>query len=191
MSLVLIFSFFVSEVSAVSSDSLLNAYKNYISQGSTPTVPTPVPVIEKISPPIVAPVVNTVVAPALPTVPPKIITPPTTSAPITNVSETTLTSALQKLLSKQEFVDQLRGSQGPQGNTGPQGPAGPTGLTTTNPNSYPAIVYTAPPNPAANFSGASFFSATNLSSNEFTTNILKGTTLTISGIVEVPLSQEV
>lgn len=49
--LVFIFSFFVSEVPAVSSDSLLDAYKNYISQGSTLAVPAPVPAVEKISPP--------------------------------------------------------------------------------------------------------------------------------------------
>src|SRR3989338_1359872 len=52
------------------------------------------------------------------------------------------------------------GPEGKEGKEGPEGRQGPPG-TNGSSNSYPAVIYTAPPAPSANFSGASYFSATN------------------------------
>ena len=106
------------------------------------------------------------------------------------VSVSALTSALEKLLNEKEFADKLRGPQGPPG------PKGDTGTNAMYPNQLAANIYpSAPaaipavfmpvgitqPNPSANFSGASYFAATNLSSGQFTTNTANITTLSVSG----------
>src|SRR3989344_9376239 len=74
----------------------------------------------------------------------------------------------------------LTGPAGPQGKEGPQGIQGPPG-TNGSSNSYPAVIYTAPPAPTANFSGASYFSATNITSGLLSADTLKVTELKVSG----------
>ncbi|MFA5999774.1 MAG: hypothetical protein WC783_02205, partial [Candidatus Paceibacterota bacterium] len=82
------------------------------------------------------------------------------------------------------------GPAGPRGLTGPQGPKGEDGIQTFNSTalSQPAYipVYSAPigiipPNPATNYSGGSLFSATDLSSQNFTTSTANITNLSVSG----------
>ncbi|MCX6752445.1 MAG: hypothetical protein NTZ87_03000, partial [Candidatus Nomurabacteria bacterium] len=77
----------------------------------------------------------------------------------------------------------IQGPAGPQGPVGPQGPQGPAGASTSlaSPSFQPAYVGIIQPNPAQNFSGATLFSATDLSSNHFTTNTAHITDVTVSG----------
>ncbi|TSC77561.1 MAG: hypothetical protein G01um101424_355, partial [Parcubacteria group bacterium Gr01-1014_24] len=84
----------------------------------------------------------------------------------------------------------VRGPAGPPGPPGPPGPAGLPGVAGTS-NSYPAVIYTAPPAPAVNFSGASYFSATNITSDQLTNNLATITTLTVSGNSTITGSQTV
>src|SRR3989344_5302564 len=74
----------------------------------------------------------------------------------------------------------IPGPEGKQGKEGPPGPPGPPG-TNGSSNSYPAVIYTAPPAPSANFSGASYFSATNITSGLLSADTLKVTELKVSG----------
>src|SRR3989344_3822075 len=76
-----------------------------------------------------------------------------------------------------------QGIPGPEGKEGKEGPPGPPGPPGTNgsSNSYPAVIYTAPPAPSANFSGASYFSATNITSGLLSADTLKVTELKVSG----------
>ncbi|MEK7081180.1 MAG: hypothetical protein AAB902_02230, partial [Patescibacteria group bacterium] len=144
---------------------LLQAYKNYITQF----------IVKKTSPTKVA------------TAPLKITSIPTFPSVS---SETTLISSLQKLLSNPSIVAKLRGP------IGPPGPKGDTGsnamyvgqtvgnIQPSSPAPIPAVfipVGIVQPNPAANFSGASYFSATNLSSNLLTANTANITDLNVSG----------
>ncbi|MEI8174702.1 MAG: hypothetical protein WCG28_02005, partial [bacterium] len=99
------------------------------------------------------------------------------------VSESNLASTLKNLLSKQEYIDLLRG---PQGVAGPKGDSGqsiyyPSNSSGQAPSIQPAYIGVIQPNPSANFSGATLFSATNLSSNQFTTSTAHITDITVSG----------
>jgi hypothetical protein len=98
------------------------------------------------------------------------------------ISDATLTSALERLLNNPNILSKLRG---PQGLTGPKGDSG---LPAQAGSSYsgggslsPAYIGVIQPNPATNFNGATLFSATNLSSNQFSTNTANITTLAVSG----------
>src|SRR3989338_4202773 len=126
----------------------------------------------------------------------------TTSAPAKgriqegSVSDSTLASALTKLLNKKEIADKLRG---PQGATGPQGPAGiaaPIGssamsvsqparsITPSAPTANPVVflpVGITMPNPSMNFSGGAYASIANLTSNLFTNTTSNITTLNVAG----------
>src|SRR3989344_2326999 len=151
----ILFSSPVSNVFAQSSASLRDAFRAYVTE--TP-ISKPLPT-------------NSVVG--IPTPNKDVGTSPPTTSSISNV---TLASALRDLLKQKEFVDQLRG---PEGKEGPQGPQGSPGINGSS-NSYPAVIYTAPPAPAANFSGASYFSATNITSGLISADTAKVAELKVS-----------
>jgi hypothetical protein len=94
-----------------------------------------------------------------------------------SISDTALLSALEKLLTNPQIEAALRGP------TGPVGPAGTSGSFATYTN------YVAP-NPAINYIGATFSSATNSSSNLLNANTANISSLTVSNnaIVQGPLS---
>src|SRR3989338_10045113 len=144
--------------SSLSSTSLLNAYRSYVKEVPAPLVSTPPSIPEVVKP-----------------IPPKILPPPV------QVSNADLASTLRNLLKQKEFVAQLRG---PEGKEGPQGPQGSPGINGSS-NSYPAVIYTAPPAPAANFSGASYFSATNITSGLISADTAKVAELKVSSSLNV------
>src|SRR3989344_4743725 len=155
----ILFSSPVSNVFAQSSASLRDAFRAYVTE--TP-ISKPLPTNSVVGIPTPNKDVGT--------------SPPTTSS----ISNADLASTLRNLLKQKEFVDQLRGPEGKEGPQGPQGSVGPPG-TNGSSNSYPAVIYTAPPAPAANFSGASYFSATNITSGLISADTLKVTELKVSG----------
>ena len=159
----ILFSSPVSNVFAQSSASLRDAFRAYVTE--TP-ISKPLPT-------------NSVVG--IPTPNKDVGTSPPTTSSISNV---TLASALRDLLKQKEFVAQLRGPQGVEGPSGPQGSVGPPG-TNGSSNSYPAVIYTAPPAPAANFSGASYFSATNITSGLISADTAKVAELKVSSSLNV------
>ena len=84
------------------------------------------------------------------------------------------------------------GPQGPAGSIGPKGETGSNAMypnqlvQSVQPSGYnplPSVFMPGAiiqPNPATNYSGGSLFSATDLSSSNFTTNIAKVTTLNVT-----------
>jgi len=145
--------------SSLSSTSLLNAYRSYVKEVPAPLVSTPPSIPEVVKP-----------------IPPKILPPPV------QVSNADLASTLRNLLKQKEFVAQLRG---PEGKEGPQGPQGSPGINGVSSNATPSIIYSAPPAPAANFSGASYFSATNITSGLISADTAKVAELKVSSSLNV------
>src|SRR3989344_6388392 len=145
--------------SSLSSTSLLNAYRSYVKEVPAPLVSTPPSIPEVVKP-----------------IPPKILPPPV------QVSNADLASTLRNLLKQKEFVAQLRG---PEGKEGPQGPQGSPGINGVSSNATPSIIYSAPPAPAANFSGASYFSATNITSSLLSADTAKVAELKVSSSLNV------
>src|SRR3989344_5921205 len=106
------------------------------------------------------------------------------TSPIVKVTDSMTLTALRNLLSDPEIKKNFQGPAGPAGAQGPMGLVGPKGDPGTSvsysPSQQPAFVGIIQPNPATNFSGATLFGATNLSSNHFSTNTANATTLTVT-----------
>jgi len=103
------------------------------------------------------------------------------------VSDATLLSAIQKVINQPSIAAKLRGPIGP---TGPAGSSpmyvgqAAASLQPSSPAPIPAVfvpVGISQPDLAHNFSGASYFSATNLSSNLLTAATANVTDITVSG----------
>src|SRR3989338_5916999 len=155
---IFLFASSVLAQSSLSSTSLLNAFKAYVSPAPAPSLILPLNKEQE----------NRQVPKA-----------EGVAISQSSISNETLASGLRTLLSKKEFADQLRGPQGVQGPQGPQGSVGPPG-TNGSSNSYPAVIYTASPAPSANFSGASYFSATNITSGLVSADTAKVAELKVS-----------
>src|SRR3989344_699552 len=137
-------------------DALRNVFKAYIT-----TAPIPPPVAEPVSPPPVS----------------------TVASPAPVITNQALLNALRVLFNDKNLASEFRGLTGPQGKEGPQGPqgsVGPPGINGTS-GGTPSVIYSAPPAPAVNFSGASYFSATNITSGLISADTLKVTELKVSG----------
>ncbi len=184
-----VFAFFVflptsSVFAAATKDSLMNAFKSYVTVLTTPvnnqvvtTTPPPAPLLDQGGERGPNPV-------SIPVTPP----PPSSSSgqeivyvtPQPTINEATLLSALRNLLSKKEIANKLRGSQGAQGIQGLQGPQGASVTPAPNPISY-LPVHISYPNPSVNFSGGASANIANLSSNILTATTSNITTLNVAG----------
>src|SRR3989344_4496453 len=160
---IFLFASSVLAQSSLSSTSILNAFKAYVSPAPAPSLILPLNKEQE----------NRQVPKA-----------EGVAISQSSISNETLASGLRTLLSKKEFADQLRGPQGVQGPQGPQGSVGPPG-TNGSSNSYPAVIYTASPAPSANFSGASYFSATNITSGLVSADTAKVAELKVSSSLNV------
>jgi len=155
---------------------LLKAYKNYI---AVSLVATSLPVAQKISP--------VVISPKTKAVPPKTPAPLPAPSALSSFSDAAIISAIEKVINQSSIAAKLRGP------VGPQGPAGSNAMYSGQPVASIQLSAPAPipvvltpvgisqPDPAHNFSGASYFTATNLSSNTLTAGGANITDLTISG----------
>src|SRR3989344_690811 len=168
--------------SPTTSDSLYDAFKNYISSAA------PTPGLDGktltsafknyVSPPKVAKKITPSVA---------VKSPQTRNT----LDSALLLSSLRTLLAQADIVEKLRGPQGPQGLPGQKGvttaypqiqsvaPSAPSAIPATY---IPAGI--AQPNPSQNFNGAPFFNATHLSTNQFSTNEATVTDLSVKGNIE-------
>ncbi len=117
-----------------------------------------------------------------------------TTLPNTNItlSRTEVRSIIFAYLNDPNIQIRLQGLQGPRGLQGPKGdPSNSSGQVAPSFNYSPSSNAAIPlsyapigiiqPNPATNFAGATFFSATNLSSGSFSTGTANITDLTVKG----------
>lgn len=146
--------------------SLLNAYKHYLIPAPTAKI-SAAEIVNSFRSYVTAVKTPSPILPLVQEERPKMegVTPPT---------DASLASTLRSLLSKEEFVSKLRGP------AGPQGLKGDPGLTGNSSISY-LPVGIAQPDYRANFSGATYSSITNLTSDQFNANTTNITTLNVSG----------
>src|SRR3989344_3516617 len=168
---------------SMSSSDLSSAYKNYVAEAPAP--PTPEPTTQ----PPVSPTPE-------PTTKPTTATPSPVFTSSANIYNATLASALRELLKTKEVSSQLRGPQGPSGPQGPTGQKGETKETTlfvgqpatsiqpsapvTNPVVFMPVGVTYADS-SKNFTGGTYSTIANLTSNLFTNNVSNITTLNVAG----------
>ncbi len=160
---------------AVNTNSLVHAFRSYVASSS---VITPVTQNNTIPPSALLP--NQGAEKGDNSVSSIVTNPPVVyvSTPPSSVSESSVLSALRKILSKKEIADQLRGP------TGPQGPAGPQGLSqpsTPNSVAYLPVRLANPDSSANNFPGGAYANIASLNSNIINATTTNVTTLNVAG----------
>jgi len=170
--ILVLFSFVTPALAWNPITALINAYKAYVSPA--PVAPVVAPSVAKITPaPVNSPVVY--VAPARNA---SSIAGAGGPQPVT-VSDAALTSALERILNNPNIAAQLRGPQGVQG---PSGSNGISSIQSSSPNpvAYMPVGVTYA-DPSHNFTGGTYETIANLSSNLFTNNVSNITTLNVAG----------